>query len=190
MASLRLVALLMIDSKNSLPHTDTNPFLTCLVCGSINTAALLSVFSLVVDDFSVKYTQKSDAEHLLTTLQKLHCSSAKWEGDCYYGLTLSWDYTNQTCDISMPGYIECALQHFTHPPPMCPQHLPHAWTKPIYGAKIQYAEPIDDLPLLDAANTKCIQEILGTLLFYARAVDNTMLTTIGTIATQQSKGTK
>ena len=49
---------------------------------------------------------------------------------------------------------------------------------------------MDESPLLDATDTKCIQEILGTLLFYAHAVDNTMLTTISTIATQQSKGTK
>jgi hypothetical protein len=90
----------------------------------------------------------------------------------------------------MPGYIERALQRFTHPLPTRPQHSPHAWTKPIYGAKIQYAAPDDDSPLLDTADIKCVQEILGTLLFYARAVDNTMLTAIGAIATQQSKGTK
>jgi hypothetical protein len=90
----------------------------------------------------------------------------------------------------MPGYIERALQRFTHPLPTRPQHSPHAWTKPIYGAKIQYAAPDDDSPLLDTADIKRVQEILGTLLFYARAVDNTMLTAIGAIATQQSKGTK
>ena len=73
---------------------------------------------------------------------------------------------------------------------MRPQHLPHAWTKPIYRAKIQYAEPADDSPPLNATDIKCIQEILGTLLFYARAMDNTMLTAISAIATQQSKGTK
>ena len=69
--------------------------------------------------------------------------------------------------------------------PTCLQHSPHAWTKPIYGAKIQYAEPDNESPLLNAADTKCIQEILGTLLFYTHAVDNTMLTTISAIATQQ-----
>ena len=148
------------------------------------------VFSLVINDFDIKYMKKADAEQLLTTLQKLYRSSAKWDGNHYCRLTLNWDYMNRTCNISMLVYIEHALQWLTHPPPMHPQHSPHAWTKPIYGAKIQYAEPDDDSPLLDTTDIKCIHEILRTLLFYAHAMDNTMLTTIGAIATQQSKGTK
>ena len=68
------------------------------------------VFSLVIDDFGIKYTKQANAGHLLTTLQKLYHSSAKWDGDCYCGLTLKWDYTNRTYNISMPGYIEHALQ--------------------------------------------------------------------------------
>ena len=68
------------------------------------------VFSLVIDDFGIKYMKRTDAEHLLTTIQKLYHSSAEWDGDCYCRLTLNWDYTNRTCNISMPGYIECALQ--------------------------------------------------------------------------------
>jgi hypothetical protein len=55
---------------------------------------------------------------------------------------------------------------------------------------MQYAIPADESPPLDAADTKRVQEILGTLLFYAHAVDNTMLTAIGAIATQQSQGTQ
>eukprot|EP00957_Ditylum_brightwellii_P070734 5375940-Ditylum_brightwellii.AAC.1 len=37
---------------------------------------------------------------------------------------------------------------------------------------------------------KKIQEIIGTLLYYARQVDPIMLATIGTIAVAQSKGTE
>ena len=68
------------------------------------------VFSLVIDDLGVKYTNRADAEQLLTTLQKLYRSSAEWDCNQYCGLTLMWDYMNRTCDISMPGYIDCALQ--------------------------------------------------------------------------------
>ena len=75
------------------------------------------VFGLVINDFGIKYTNTADAEQLLTTLQKLYHSSAEWDGGQYCGLTLKWDYTNRTCDISMQGYIERALQRFTHPPP-------------------------------------------------------------------------
>jgi hypothetical protein len=48
----------------------------------------------------------------------------------------------------------------------------------------------DNSPALDAKDTKHIQEVLGTLLYYARAVDSTMLTAISKLATQQTAGTQ
>jgi hypothetical protein len=35
-----------------------------------------------------------------------------------------------------------------------------------------------------------VQEVLGTLLYYVRAIDNTMVTSIGEIATQQASATQ
>eukprot|EP00957_Ditylum_brightwellii_P001591 124435-Ditylum_brightwellii.AAC.1 len=43
---------------------------------------------------------------------------------------------------------------------------------------------------LDKLGIKRIQAIIGTLLYYARQVDPTMLVAIGTIAVAQSKGTE
>jgi hypothetical protein len=90
----------------------------------------------------------------------------------------------------MLGYIAHALQHFSHPPPTKPQHYPHAWQKPSYGDKIQYAPDSDTSPALNSKETKLVQEILGTLLYYAHAVNLTMLAAIGTFATQQASATK
>jgi hypothetical protein len=59
-----------------------------------------------------------------------------------------------------------------------------------YGAKTQYAPDADTSPALDAADTKHVQESLGTLLYYACVVDSTMLTAIGFIATQQASATQ
>ena len=146
-------------------------------------------FTLVVDDFGVKYTNCKDGEALMTMLSTQYKVSEDWTGSHYCRLALDWDYKHRTCDISMPGYIECALQRFTHPMPTRPQHSPHAWQKPQYGAKTQYTTAPDTSPALDMSDTKCVQEILGTLLYYAHTIDSTMLPTIGTIATQQSKGT-
>jgi hypothetical protein len=146
-------------------------------------------FTLVVDDFGVMFTNRQDARDLMDTLSKLYRVSEDWAGERYCGLTLAWDYEKRTCDISMPGYIKRALQRFSHPKPSRPQHSPHVWQKPSYGVKIQYAPDPDTSPVLDAANSKRVQEVLGTLLYYARAVDSTMLTAIGTIATQQANGT-
>jgi len=37
-------------------------------------------------------------------------------------MTLKWDYAAQTVDLSMPGYIDCALKQFQHPHPRHPMH--------------------------------------------------------------------
>jgi Zn-dependent M28 family amino/carboxypeptidase len=43
---------------------------------------------------------------------------------------------------------------------------------------------------LDAAAIKQVQQITGTLLYYVRAVDATILMALGTIAAQQAQGTE
>jgi len=147
-------------------------------------------FALVVDDFTIKYTNWQDAVHLMSALQQHYKVSKDWTATCYCGLTIAWDYDNCTINLSMPGYIECTLLCFSHPPPACPEHSLHAWQKPKYRAKVQYADPPTTAPFLDAADTKCIQEVVGVLLYYTCTMDSTLLTALGTIATQQAKGTQ
>ena len=147
------------------------------------------IFTLIVDDFLVLYTNITDFELLTTTLRKWYTITVDMEATKFCGMTLDWDYTNRHCTISMPGYVEQALQRFTHPTPTKPQHSPHPWIAPIYGASIQYAAPEDNSPPLTKQGITRLQQIIGTLLFYARAVDNTMLVALGTIALAQTKGT-
>ena len=45
-------------------------------------------------------------------------------------------------------------------------------------------------PPLHSTDLKTLQQILGTLLYYARAIDNTMLVAISTLASVQATGTK
>jgi hypothetical protein len=104
-------------------------------------------------------------------------------------MTLSWDYIRSTFDISMPGYVTKALERFQHTPTHRDKHSPPAWTKPIYGSHPELTSPVDDTDLLTPSTLTCIQEITGTLLLYARAIDCTMLVALGTIASNQSKGT-
>jgi hypothetical protein len=148
------------------------------------------VFSLVVDDFGVRYTSRADADHLIATLETAYQVSIDWTGARYCGLTLNWDYVARTCDVSMPGYIARALHRFQHPTPTKPEHSPHPWQRPNYGAKTQFATVPNNTTAIDAADKTRILEVLGTLLFYARAIDSTLLTAIGELATEQSEGTK
>ena len=67
-------------------------------------------FTLVVDDFGVKYVNKQDVDHLLRVLKEDYEIFEDWTGAKYVGLTLTWNYQNQKVHISMPGYVKKALE--------------------------------------------------------------------------------
>jgi hypothetical protein len=62
-------------------------------------------FTLIVDDFAVKYVGKQHADHLWNALLRMYELTTDWTTTVYYGMTLKWDYNTRTCDISMPGYV-------------------------------------------------------------------------------------
>ena len=61
------------------------------------------VFSLVVENFGIKYTWKEDSNHLLKSLQEDYEITEDWTGYKYLGLTLKWDYFNRNMSVYMPG---------------------------------------------------------------------------------------
>lgn len=148
-------------------------------------------FSLVVDDFGVCYVGKENADHLVETLQQAKYKiTTDWEGTTFCGITLKWDYEKRTVELSMPGYVEKALQRFCHPTPTKPEDSPHEWTQPKYGSKTQFTPDPDTSPPLEEEGIKRLRQLIGTLLYYARAIDNTMLVALGSIASAQSNGTE
>jgi hypothetical protein len=66
-------------------------------------------FTLVVDDFTIKYTKMEDAKHLINTLQKDYTIIVDWNATKYIELTIKWDYKNQNVYSHMPGYLPKAL---------------------------------------------------------------------------------
>jgi hypothetical protein len=92
-------------------------------------------------------------------------------------------------DLSMPGYIAAVLNRFQHPPPERPQNAPYKQQPINYGAKVQFFTPADTSAPLTETQKLTLQEVIGSLLYYARAVDPTMLVTFSTLASAQAKGT-
>ena len=82
----------------------------------------------------------------------------------------------------MPDYIAQALHKFKHPLAPKREYAPHKWNRPSYGAKQQFADPVDQIPRLLASYTKHVQTVVSTLLYYALAIDNTMLVALGDLA--------
>jgi hypothetical protein len=89
----------------------------------------------------------------------------------------------------MPGYVSNVLSKFQHDAPKNPQHTPPRYVTPVYGAKTQYATK-DETPPLTAKQCLTIQKVTGSVLYYARAVDPTVLMPLNDIATEQTKATK
>ena len=145
-------------------------------------------FTLVVDDFGVRYVGEEHAKHLLETIEKDYVCKADWNGTRYLGLILDWDYEKREVHLSMPEYIMEALQRFQHKPPTRPQHQPHKHVVPAYGQKVQYSV-VDDSAPLDKKGKTFIQQVTGTFLYYARAVDPTMLVALSAIASAQANPT-
>jgi len=114
-------------------------------------------FSLVDNDFGVKYVGEENAQHLFDTVRKYYKCSCNWKGEQYCGLTINWDYEGRKVHLSMPGYVQKALTHFQHSPPAKRQDQPYPHVvKPNYGAKKQYSQEDDDSPALNKAGKKFI----------------------------------
>ena len=90
----------------------------------------------------------------------------------------------------MPDYAKKALKQFQHPTPTKRQDSPFPHTPINYGAKKQFATEASTARPLDKKGKRFIQQVCGKFLYYARAVDSTLLTPISAIASQQANPTE
>ena len=150
-----------------------------------------TTFCLCVDDFGVKYFSKDDAVHLVQALSTNYKVSVDWSGTNFCGLHIDWDYDAGYVDISMPHYVRKVLARYQHDPPPNLVHTPFkvASHRSFIPGQRQYAPAPDTSPALSLSDTTRIQGIVGSLLYYARAIDNTLLPALNTIAASQSSPT-
>ena len=147
-------------------------------------------FCLVVDDFGVKYIGKEHADHLIQCLRNHYQEvDIDWDGKRFCGVHLEWDYDKRTCSLSMPDYVTTALHKFQHPKPNKAQDSPYPANAKQYGVKVQLTDPIDTTARLPKHEIKRIQQIIGTFLFYGRAVDPTLLTALSELSSAQATAT-
>jgi hypothetical protein len=126
--------------------------------------------------------------HLKNTLNEHSTVVMDWDSLLFCGININWNYPKCTVSLNMPKYIPKALQQFQHPTPVSPQHQPYKHIPIQYRAKIQKVD-IDTFDCLSPNPIKCVQDIVGMLLYYGRAVNPTLLTALSSIATCQVNGT-
>ena len=146
-------------------------------------------FSLIVDDFGVKYVGKEHAEHLIMALGDYDVE-VDWKGNKYGGIDLDFDYEKRKVHLSMLGYVPKACKRFQHMMPKTKQSSPYPSVKPNYGAKVQYAKEADQSRILNKEEKTFVQQVVGTFLFYGRAIDSTMLMPLSAIASMQAEPTE
>ncbi len=70
-------------------------------------------FTLVVDNFLIKFKQRSTAEHLLSAPRELYIITIDFSAkQKYVGITLDYNKKKRYIDMSIPGYVEKAIQRF------------------------------------------------------------------------------
>ena len=97
---------------------------------------------------------------------------------------------NVTSTSACPGYIKKALKKYAHDAPSKPQHAPYPVTPRKYGTAAQDPQTPDESPAVGDDDKRRIQQVVGTILYYARAVDLTLLAALSSIASEQAKATK
>jgi hypothetical protein len=162
-------------------HCQHTPGLWCHVWCNI-------IFCLVVDDFGIKTTLREHVLHLKPALKEHYTIAMDWDGFLFCGINIDWNYPAGTVDLNMPKYIPKALLKFQHPTPDSPQHQPYKNAPIQDGARVQRVDVNTSAPLSPDA-IKRVQDIVGTLLYYGRAVDPTLLTALSSIAARQANGT-
>ena len=71
-------------------------------------------FTLIVEEFGVKYVGKEHALHLKQTIGDNYTVTLEWYVRQYIGITIYWDYRRRQVHLLMPNYVTKALKQFDH----------------------------------------------------------------------------
>ena len=121
-------------------------------------------FTLVVENFGVKYVVKEHALRLKQTLEESYKVTTEWDVTGYTGIMLDLDYKRIQVHLFLPGYTDKSLKQFNHTKKKN-QNQPYPSAPIIYGAKKQYATQPSAAPLLDNKGGEIIQQVCGSFFF-------------------------
>ena len=136
----------------------------------------------MVDDFGVKYKAKEDAQYLIDILNQKYKTKTDWTGTSFVGFKINHDRIKGTLTISMPTYISDAAIRFNIDISKKIEN-PFASENHTDENNNQNSNPLTEI------QRKRLQQIIGVILYYARAIDSLVLTRISKLSTQQSKAT-
>ncbi len=128
-------------------------------------------------------------DHLLVVLQWYHLVQTNMAGNKIAGLNVQWDFPSKQVRIDMKSYVNDLLLSLNWLMHKRPQLLPFTATLIAYGQKSQYTPDKDTSAPLSPECIKRVQKIIGSLLYYAQAVDNKLLVALNAVSARQAKAT-
>jgi hypothetical protein len=165
LSNLRLVSLL---STFGFHETSTSSCLFKHVSRPI-------LFVLVVDDFGVKYTTRSNFDFLVSCLSTLYHAKAHPIASKFLGFSVSHNRTARTFTVSYPGYaahLLARLRLLGVPP----SNFPSIYIPPVFESRAPQSPTGPDLsPSATPSQAKELQVAMGFLLYYGRCVDGRIL---------------
>jgi hypothetical protein len=146
-------------------------------------------FTLVVDDFAVVWSNQERMDHFLHTLTALYQVKVNWQGTKYLGMNIAIDRKQRHVTLSMPAYIDKLLRK------VCPDgvkgaNTPAHYTPPNYAKPGAHTATVDESPPASESDKKRLQSVIGTLLYYSRAVDPSICTALHELGSIQSQPTE
>jgi hypothetical protein len=149
-------------------------------------------FTLTVDDFGIDWDDSAsdaDYDHLKAVLELKYAITEQKVCTKHLGMTLDYDRSAGTLSLSMPGYISQLLEQHTDRP-LSFQQTPALYTPVQYGTKGAQQVTVDPTPAATDIAKQQLQSIVGSLLYYARAVDPSLMTAVCALSAQQSNPTE
>jgi hypothetical protein len=183
----------LLSKQRLCHHLATHGYHECaLTSGLFRHAALPIAFTLVVDDFLVKYHDRQDAQHLIDALTKddMYKIKINERADKYLGYRLDYNKQQREIALSMPDSIAKIIEAHCHGVPPPPQLSPARYVPPSFGIKGPQLTMEDFSPTLPLDKIKYIQRVVGALLYYALAVDCTLVPAVTAISSAQAQPTQ
>jgi hypothetical protein len=146
-------------------------------------------FTLVVDDFAVLWTNKRDMDHLVHTLTQLYQIKINWAGTKYLGMDISINRKQRHVTLTMPKYID-RLLYKVKPDGIKGSNTPAVYTPPNYANPGAQRATVDESDTASEDDKKLLQSVVGTLLYYSRAVDPSISPAVHALGSIQSNPSK
>ncbi len=123
------------------------------------------------------WTNRAHMDHFIDTLTKLYQIKINWEGTRYLGTDIAINRIERHVTLSMPKYIDRLLCKI-RPDGIRGSNTPAVYAPPNYANSGAQKATVDKSQLASEDDKNKLQSVVGTLLYYSRAVDPSICTAV------------